>query len=60
MASRYEFSDVDGLTQIAQDEVPYVYEGEVFAKDLETEEFENRPYRRSLWTEDGDVAGVVS
>jgi len=60
VTNRYEFSDIDGLTQIAQDEVPYVHEGDVFAKDPDTEEFAKWPYRRSLWTEDGDVAGVVS
>lgn len=55
----YTFDDVDDLYQTA-DVLPEVEQHAVYAHHTETDEWEEWPYRDSLWTDDGRVAGVVS
>jgi hypothetical protein len=55
----YTFDDVDDLYQTAN-ALPTVEEHAVYAHHTERDEWEEWPYRDSLWTDDGRVAGVVS
>lgn len=61
-ADRYDFSDLDGLYQIAEDEVPDVERHEVYAHNEALDEWQEVPWRDSLWTdeEDSRMAGEVS
>jgi len=61
-ADRYDFSDLDGLLQIAEDEVPDVERHEVYAHNEALDEWQEVPWRDSLWTDDEDsrMAGEVS
>jgi len=55
----YDFSGLDDLYKTA-DELPEVSRHEVYAHQEELDEWEEIPYRDSLWTDDGRATGVVS
>ncbi|WP_227015623.1 hypothetical protein [Haloarcula sp. JP-L23] len=58
-AEHYQFNDFDQLYETA-DELPEVDRHEVYAYHEDMDEWEQVPYKDSLWTEDGRATGVVS
>jgi len=56
---RYEFDGLDELYKTA-DELPDVDRHEVYAHHDDLDEWNQVPYRDSLWTDDGRTTGVVS
>jgi hypothetical protein len=55
----YHFETLDELYETA-DELPEVDRHDVHAHHTERDEWEQIPYRDSLWTDDGRATGVVS
>lgn len=55
----YRFDGLDELYEIA-DELPRVERQEVYAHHPDREDWEEVPYRDSLWTDDGRATGIVS
>ncbi|WP_267162405.1 DUF932 domain-containing protein [Halovenus salina] len=55
----YVFDDLDELYETAE-RLPEVDRHDVYAKNEEIDEWEQIPYRDSLWTGDGRATGVVS
>jgi len=56
----YEFDSVYELEKIGEDELMEVHRADIFGYDEENDEWVNFPYRDSLFTEDGRMAGDVS
>lgn len=55
----YSFDDLDELYKTAE-ELPEVERQQIWAVHDDEEEWEQIPYRNSLWTDDGRVTGDVS
>lgn len=55
----YSFDDLDGLYKTVE-QLPEVERHDVYAHQNELDEWEEIPYRDSLWTDDGRATGVVS
>jgi hypothetical protein len=55
----YAFNGLDELYKTAE-EVPDVERHDVYARNEELDEWQQIPYRDSLWTDDGRATGVVS
>lgn len=56
----YQFEDLDELYKIAKEDVPTVSRQDVHAHHPEEDEWQQVPWRDSLWTDDGRLAGEVS
>lgn len=56
---RYTFDGLDELYKTAE-ELPEVSRHDVYAHHTESDEWEQVPYRDSLWTDDGRATGIVS
>ncbi|WP_353634417.1 DUF932 domain-containing protein [Halobacterium sp. NMX12-1] len=55
----YVFDDLDELYETAE-RLPEVDRHDVYARNEQRDEWEQIPYRDSLWTDDGRATGVVS
>lgn len=58
-AETYTFDDLDDLYETAE-QLPEVARHDVYGHHEEMDEWEQIPYRDSLWTDDGRVTGDVS
>lgn len=58
-AETYSFTGLDQLYETA-DQLPEVSRHEVYGHHEELDEWEEIPYRNSLWTDDGRVTGDIS